>query len=261
MKTRIITAIIGIIIFIPIVLIGSWPFTLITYLLATVALYELTRMYNQQKPFYYLSLASIFLWLFLYPNQYITIFSNSYTKFDLTVMFIIFLLILTVITKNNVSFETTSYILFATLYVGIGFSYLITLRGEGINYLLYVLFTIWATDTGAYFVGRAVGKRKLWPAISPNKTIGGAIGGILLAILVGTIFQYVYPFHFSLFTVIIISAMISIMGQIGDLVASALKRHFAVKDAGNLFPGHGGVLDRFDSLVFVLIVLSIIRII
>lgn len=255
------TAIIGLLIFIPIVLFGGWSFTIATYILATIALFELTRMYDQKEHFYYLSLASIFLWLILYPNVGLTIFLNNYTKFDLTVIFVIFLLFLTVATKNKFTFEHASVLLLGTLYIGIGFSYLIVLRNEGLNYLLYVLLTIWATDTGAYFFGRSLGKRKLWPAISPNKTIGGAIGGIVMAIITGIIFQVIYPFHFSLFTVIIVSAMISIMGQIGDLVASALKRHFKVKDAGSIFPGHGGVLDRFDSLLFVLLVLSIIRLV
>lgn len=259
MKMRIITAIIGLLIFVPIVLLGGWSFTILTYLLATIALFELIRMYDKNHYFYYLSLASIFLWLVLYPNDQLIILTNTYTKFDLTIIFIIFLLFFTVASKNKFSFEQASVLLLATLYIGIGFSYLIVLRSEGINFLLFVLFTIWATDTGAYFVGRSFGKRKLWPAISPNKTVGGAIGGLIIAMIVGIAFQFIYPFNFSLFSVVLLSSMISIMGQIGDLVASALKRHFNVKDAGSIFPGHGGVLDRFDSLLFVLVILSIIR--
>lgn len=261
MKTRIVTAVVGILIFIPIVLIGGWIFTLTTYVLATVGLFELTRMYDRKKALYYASLASLFLWLILMPTHNFTIFVNKYTKIEFMAMFIVFLLAYTVMTKNKFTFEQAGFLLLASLYVGIGFSYLIELRNSGMNYLLYVLFTIWATDTGAYFFGRAFGRKKLWPLISPNKTIGGAIGGICMAVIVGIIFQYVYPFHFSLFTVMIISVMISVVGQLGDLVASALKRHFRVKDAGTIFPGHGGILDRFDSLLFVLLVLSIIRII
>src|SRR5690625_4805594 len=124
-------------------------------------------------------------------------------------------------------------------------------RHVGLAYFLFVLFNIWATDSGAYFIGRSLGRRKLWPDISPNKTIGGAVGGVLSAVVIALIFQLVYPL-FSLFTAALIAVIASLFGQMGDLVESALKRHYDVKDSGQLLPGHGGVLDRFDSMIFVL---------
>src|SRR5690625_4754030 len=133
------------------------------------------------------------------------------------------------------------------------------MRLTGLNYFLFILFLVWATDSGAYFIGKSLGKRKLWPAISPNKTIGGAIGGIVFALFVGVCFQLIYPFEFSMGYVIFITITISIVGQLGDLVASAIKRHYDIKDFGKLFPGHGGVLDRVDSLLFVFIVLHLIQ--
>src|SRR5699024_555454 len=129
----------------------------------------------------------------------------------------------------------------------------------GLNYFLFILFIVWATDSGAYFVGKSLGKRKLWPAISPNKTVGGALGGIFLALIVGVLFHLIYPFDYSIGYIIMISFIISIVGQMGDLVASAIKRHFDIKDFGKIFPGHGGVLDRVDSLLFVFIVLHLIQ--
>src|SRR5690625_1497151 len=102
------------------------------------------------------------------------------------------------------------------------------------------------------------GKRKLWPEISPNKTIAGALGGVLSACLVGLSFQLFYPFEHSLIIILIITILVSIVGQIGDLIASAYKRHYEVKDSGNLLPGHGGILDRMDSLLFVLPFLYVI---
>lgn len=129
----------------------------------------------------------------------------------------------------------------------------------GLNYILFILFIIWATDTGAYFLGSALGKKKLWPKISPNKTIEGALGGIVLASIVGVIFQLIYPFNMSMLTIIIVSIVISVVGQIGDLTASAYKRHFGVKDSGQILPGHGGILDRLDSLLFVLPLMYIIH--
>lgn len=111
---------------------------------------------------------------------------------------------------------------------------------------------IWATDSGAYFIGKTMGKKKLWPDISPNKTVEGSIGGVICAIIVGVLFALFTDIHAAIVTIIGITAVLSVFGQIGDLVQSAFKRHFNVKDSGNILPGHGGILDRFDSLLFVL---------
>jgi len=128
-----------------------------------------------------------------------------------------------------------------------------------LHVFLFILFVIWATDSGAYFIGRKFGKRKLWPEISPNKTIGGAIGGILFALLLAFVFQLIYPFEKSILSISLIAIVISIFGQLGDLVASAMKRKYNIKDFGHIFPGHGGVLDRLDSFIFVLLVLQMIQ--
>jgi phosphatidate cytidylyltransferase len=111
---------------------------------------------------------------------------------------------------------------------------------------------IWATDSGAYFIGKATGKTKLWPEISPNKTVEGSIGGVVSALLVAVLFAIFSEINATIFTLMAITVVLSIFGQIGDLVQSAFKRHFNVKDSGNILPGHGGILDRFDSLLFVL---------
>src|SRR5699024_10630014 len=112
---------------------------------------------------------------------------------------------------------------------------------------------------GAYFSGSLFGKNKLSPYISPKKTIEGSVGGILLAAIFGMVFHLIIPMHDSLIIVVIVSILASIVGQMGDLVESALKRYYGVKDSGNLLPGHGGILDRFDSWLFVFPFLYLIQ--
>src|SRR5690625_7621694 len=105
------------------------------------------------------------------------------------------------------------------MYIGLSFYYLIEVRSAGLNYLLFVLFIIWSTDTGAYFFGRALGKRKLWPEISPNKTIEGAIGGIVMGCIVGGIFQIIYTFVQTMIAVLIATFLLSVVVHIVDLLA------------------------------------------
>src|SRR5690625_1999835 len=257
MKQRIITAVIALIVFIPIILYGDWPFIALTYVMATIGLFELLKMYKTQKLFLIPTiLGTISLWLILLPEQ---IQLTSLPKTNVLIILAILLLIYTVITENKFTFTEVGFIVITLIYISMGFYFFIHVRFLGLNYLLFILFTIWATDTGAYFTGYAVGKRKLWPAISPNKTIEGAIGGLFFAIVTAIIFQLIHPFSHSISYLILIAFIISVVGQIGDLVASAYKRHYNVKDSGKILPGHGGILDRFDSLLFVLPFLYVIN--
>ena len=261
MKQIIITAIIGIIITVPIILYGNWPFILFAYLLGTIALFEMIRMYKPKLRLFFSILATIFLWLLLVPLEEVNVYLMTVSKFEFILMFAVLLLVASVITKNNFTFDHASFLLLATIYVGISFSFVIETRLIGLDYFLFILFTIWATDTGAYFIGKYFGKRKLWPAISPNKTIGGAFGGILFALIFAIIFYLFDTLDRTFISVLILAFIISIAGQIGDLVASAIKRHYEIKDFGNILPGHGGILDRLDSFLFVVLVLHIFQVI
>lgn len=258
MKQRIITAVIGIIIVLPIILYGSWPFMIAIYLLATVGLFELYRMFKMENWFYF-ALSALFLWAFIYLYQNDVQLTFSFDIINLLILYIVILLLFMVFTKNKFTFDDASRMLLALLFIGFSFQFMIEIRATGLHVFLFVLFVIWATDSGAYFIGKRFGKRKLWPAISPNKTIGGAIGGITFAILLALLFNLLYPMSKPILSLIVISITISIFGQLGDLVASAMKRKYAIKDFGSLFPGHGGVLDRLDSFIFVLLVLQMIN--
>lgn len=123
--------------------------------------------------------------------------------------------------------------------------------------LLFPILLTWASDIGAYFVGRAFGKRKLIPAVSPGKTVAGAIGGLVASVVVAWLFVHfalrpIAQLGLSPLGVVIFGALISVAAQVGDLFESLLKREAGVKDSSRLLPGHGGILDRFDSLIFVL---------
>ncbi|WP_085992387.1 phosphatidate cytidylyltransferase [Oceanobacillus senegalensis] len=260
MKQRTITAIIALIIFLPLIIIGSWPFEIFVYLIATIGLMELIKMRKIEYTLPSL-LAIVLLWLLLFQDQYL--FSIHLEKFEWITLIILILLAYTVLVKNKFTFDHVGFILLATFYVGVGFYYLIETRDgsgiEGLKNILFAFLIVWSTDTGAYLFGRALGKRKLWPTISPNKTVEGAVGGIVLACIVTAIFHFFFPFQHSMVMVIAVTIIASIFGQIGDLVESALKRIYNVKDSGKLLPGHGGILDRFDSLLFVLPLLHIIQ--
>ncbi|HLS06512.1 MAG TPA: phosphatidate cytidylyltransferase [Bacillota bacterium] len=257
MKQRIMTAVIVLIVFIPIVLYGNWPFILLTYLMATIGLFELLKMYPTKESFFIpIGLVTVSLWIILLPEAWQ---QTSLPKVNVLMILTLLLVIYTVISKNKFTFTDVGFFVVTLIYISMGFYFFMHARLLGLNYLLFILFTIWATDTGAYFSGYLFGKRKLWPKISPNKTIEGAVGGLVLAIIVATIFQFVYPFSIPTYLLIGVTLLISIFGQIGDLVASAYKRHYEIKDSGQLLPGHGGILDRLDSLIFVLPILYIVQ--
>lgn len=146
-----------------------------------------------------------------------------------------------------------SFNLLAVLYPVVLLSHLYLLRrlSHGIEWTFLTIFLVWATDTGAYLIGRQFGSHLLAPQVSPKKTVEGSVGGLLSSICVAILFWHVMN-DASVFTYIVLGIVIGISAQVGDLFESALKRTAGIKDSGNLIPGHGGILDRFDSLIFAL---------
>ena len=138
------------------------------------------------------------------------------------------------------------------LFVGLSFNLLMVTRNISISYIIYLFLITIITDTFALFTGMLVGKHKLAPEISPKKTIEGAVGGSLMGTIVASAFYttVINPAT-PLVIVILLTALLTVIGQIGDLAFSSIKRYYGVKDFSNLIPGHGGILDRFDSIVFV----------
>jgi phosphatidate cytidylyltransferase len=142
-------------------------------------------------------------------------------------------------------------ILFAALYGGLLLPHLLWLRHleRGPELVFFVLACAMASDAGGYFAGRAYGHRKLWPVVSPNKTVEGALGSVAACIVIGTAFQFLIVHRFGFLESIVVTALVSLLAQLGDLSESMIKRAYDAKDSGWIIPGHGGVLDRTDSMV------------
>lgn len=252
LKQRVITAVVALIIFIPIVFLGGTLIEIAALALAVVAMSEVLIMKRilLVTPEAIISiLGTLFLvapksWMHDLPSQINTPF--------VSLIFAIALMVRVVFSKNRFNFDDAGVLTLTMLYIGFGFNMFVQARTVGLGMLIYLLLTVWSTDSGAYLVGRKIGKTKLAPQISPNKTWEGSIGGTVVAIIVGIIFSVTGLIHYGILATILMTLFLSIAGQLGDLVESSLKRYYGVKDSGRILPGHGGILDRFDSLLLVL---------
>ncbi|MBT8328879.1 MAG: phosphatidate cytidylyltransferase [Desulfofustis sp.] len=152
-------------------------------------------------------------------------------------------------------FETPLMILsrgaLGLICIGFLAAHLILLRGlaDGASWLIILTAITAGSDTGAYYVGSRLGKRKLCPNISPNKTVEGGMGGIAGGVVAGVVLAFIFPVSAPLWGVAVLAVLLSVAGMMGDLVESVIKRGYQVKDSGTLLGGHGGVLDRVDSLL------------
>jgi phosphatidate cytidylyltransferase len=161
-----------------------------------------------------------------------------------------------VITKKSLedSLPSSAVAVLATTYVGMLGGSLIRLRNDfpqdGYKLVYFLLLVVWLGDSGAYYVGRQFGKHKLSPRISPKKTVEGMIGGVSTSVIAAVVIHFTFFPRFPILHAVIAGVILSICGVIGDLAESMWKRSAAVKDSGTLIPGHGGFLDRFDSILF-----------
>ncbi|RLB07848.1 MAG: hypothetical protein DRG59_05900 [Deltaproteobacteria bacterium] len=149
--------------------------------------------------------------------------------------------------KNDKALEKLVFRIFHVIYIPYCLAHIILLDRVWIFFVLVVIF---AGDSGAFYAGRKFGKRKLCPAVSPGKTVEGAIGGFLASLILGLAFGIIFIGGKTPFEFVLIAAILNIIGQLGDLGESLIKRSRVVKDSSNILPGHGGLLDRLDSLLF-----------
>lgn len=254
MVTRILTATLLLPVLIFFVMFGGIYLQVGILGLATVGAIELYRaFFKKLNPINYIGI--VFGIIYIVALDFFT-----YERFNsLIILFGMTLLTILVFKYPKITINDVLVTFFGFFYVYFFVSYIYIIREQefGNIYVWLIFISAWACDTGAYFTGTLIGKRKFIPNLSPNKTLEGAIGGIVFAGLGGFVYGIFIESHTSIdiptsvplfFT--IVTALGAVFAQIGDLTASAIKRFTDIKDYGKIFPGHGGVLDRFDSVIF-----------
>ena len=261
MRTRIITAVVALAIFIPLIVYGHWPLTIAAVALGIVAMSEILVM----KKMFVISFEAIVSYLgvalLILPDSWLDFLPSVATRWFGFYVLVVLLLLHTVLRKQRFTVDDVGVLTLAMLYIGMGFHYFVVARSINFITLLYGMLIVWLTDSGAYLIGRKIGKNKLAPKISPNKTWEGSIGGTVAATIILAIYLYIWPVGGAWLPMVLLTIVLSIMGQFGDLIESSLKRFYGVKDSGKILPGHGGILDRFDSMLIVMPMLHLLGII
>jgi phosphatidate cytidylyltransferase len=246
LKKRIFTALI----FIPVFLFFLSKELLFFFFIILASGIGLFEFYKISKTNFSFQLTGIIIGLILTGSFYFLSFPHL---FFLLFSGLLVFFVLQIFQKNNEKIETDSLLkaVFGLIYVAFLFGFLIKLRirPEGEKYILFLFLGTWGTDTGAYFLGKYFGRHKLLPQISAKKTVEGLVGGFLGGII-AMILANGWLDLFPLPECFILAFVIGFLAQIGDLSESVLKRSFSVKDSGKFLPGHGGILDVADSLLF-----------
>ena len=278
MKTRIITAIVGIIVLIGVMFtFNTLIFNLVIAAITLIAIHEIYNALGFTKKDWLMYAALVPYTLLVMTSNYMVM-----RRLVMPVSFVLvtFYAIYLVVRNGTISYQKASGLLVFSGIVIFCFYSFIRLKEllpveqfgyDAVFFILLILCFAWGGDTCAYFAGRAFGKHKLAPVVSPNKTVEGAIGGVIGSVVIGLLATIIYSAlsgRFDSLTVavtarhyIIIAAMgavASVLGILGDLFASAVKRQVGIKDYGTIFPGHGGILDRFDSVMFIAPLVSIV---
>ncbi len=247
---RVISAAIMIPIVLVLVITGGLVFKIGLTIIMAIALHEYISAFKNNT-----SKAIDFILFLGYLLNIYVIFGDK-RDLIMPVTFLIVLMSMAVpIFSRKYNIFSSAITIMGYIYVVDFFTMLVLIRGhENGNWLIWLVFIIaWFCDTSAYYFGRFLGKRKLCPEVSPKKTIAGSLGGVLGSIVGVIIWGYfVKNVSISWYQLILLGALGSIAAQLGDLTASLLKRNVGIKDFGKIMPGHGGILDRFDSILFVI---------
>lgn len=253
---RAITAIIGVAIILSAIVYNQWTFFTVFILISLLSLHEFYKLGQSagRKPFVVWGLIQSAL---IFTTCYLSFSGNGDSlHFLILAGFFSLIFVLAIFRKDRINIiSCIAFSIMGIFYVSVPMSLVNAIAFSEGNYafplILGLLFSQWANDTGGYFAGKALGKRKLYEAISPNKTWEGSIGGLVLVLIV----TYVISLFFDNLTTIEwmgLGVVIAVFGSIGDLAESLFKRNLSIKDSGSSIPGHGGFLDRFDGLLLAL---------
>ncbi len=251
MKVRVVTAIVGLLVFIPILFFSNALIFKIVYsLLSLISAFEMLRCVGVVRKFLLsiplLAFSALFPLLTAVPSEY------SYLA---VIIAMLYCMVTVVIYSGALSIQDTSVAFVSVFFISLAYACIVSIR-ESFSYVfLLVYIGAWISDTFAYLVGMNLGKTPLMPQVSPNKTVEGAIGGVAAVMLAYPVFGYIIQritdYKVSFILLVVVGLFASLLSQIGDLIMSAIKRCYGIKDYGRIFPGHGGMLDRFDSTLII----------
>lgn len=253
--TRIIVSAVAIPVIVAVTYFGHVPFLIFVLAISLIAFYEFHLILKNKNSHVNFLMGAIAI-VFLILNQYNVIIS----VFDFLIIWFVVLLIIELFRNKDSALYNLGATLLSTMFLGLFGSSLLGIREfysiddefylNGGYLIISVMATIWVCDSAAFFGGTALGKHKLFPRVSPNKSWEGAIFGFIFALLTMFIAKFVVLDFLEWKDVMAIGFIVGTIGQIGDLVESLFKRDAGVKDSSALIPGHGGIFDRFDSLLF-----------
>jgi phosphatidate cytidylyltransferase len=255
LSTRTIVAIIGMPLIIIVCLLGKVYFLIIPLGIGLISFYELTKMARNKHSYANLAVGWLII-LLIIINEY-----KPFIQLQILILISVGLLLLFELFRNKESaISNLGITLLGIFYIGFFSAALVDLREfyndsaftyfQGGYLIISILISIWICDSAAYFIGIAFGKHKLMPRISPNKSWEGAIAGFIFSVITMIAAKALFLEFLEWRDTIAIGIIVGIAGQFGDLIESMIKRDSRVKDSSSIIPGHGGILDRFDSLLF-----------
>lgn len=243
---RILTALVGIPIIIACIYYGGLAFYIMFF---AIILFSVMEFFSVCKKYNPMNILGTFIAVIFY----ISLCTGTYVQ-EVIILSIFLLFFFAMLKKSvdNVS-SKLAVTCFGAFFIPWTLFHMVLIRDipkYGMHYIIFLFVNVWMLDTGAYFVGKKFGKHKLASVISPKKTIEGAIAGLVTAIIVSLVYRHFFMRHITNQEAIIFAFVIAFFGQFSDLAESLFKRDCNIKDSGNILPGHGGMLDRFDSYLF-----------
>lgn len=250
-RTRLLSGIVLVILALILIITGEEVLLASTFLISSIGMYELYRVFHIEKSIMaWISYLGVFVF---YVNLRLTFVEDAMT---IAMGYMILLMFAYVFTYPKFEAKHIMASFFGFFYVGVMLSYVYQIRSldNGVYLAFLVFICSWGCDTCAYCVGKLIGKHKMSPKLSPKKSIEGAVGGVVGTALLTALYAYIFHLKMGIASqqiilLAVIAAIAGLISMVGDLTASAIKRNYDIKDYGHLIPGHGGIMDRFDSMI------------